>query len=364
LARGDTRFTVRIENPNGATPVTFELAGPLSSGQTGLDVKSGQPGLVADLLSADGKVIDSHKSTIDIRAIESGKYYLHVYDPTGLSTGNVPFKIEVTSPIQGYAHPVTDRDRIHGGDGDDLIIGNQGLDRMWGDSGRDDFVAENLEVRDLDQAAGETLKAAASSERSNIPPEGPPVDAAIAIKDPALRRAVAQALGLPITMAYDGHYLIHVPNGTQRTDLSLTDGLNFRERIMASDLAEMTTLNASGLGITDLTPDFAESGRQQHRRRVAAGTQTRHAVERRYARLPDRRAEPGKSRARLQSGTHRPVPAHVPDQSRTTIDGRHDHQDVDGRGAHAEVAGGRGRRARAPVPESRLRGQTWADGGA
>ena len=43
---------------------------------------------------------------------------------------------------------------------------------------------EALELRDYDPAAGERLTAALSSERSNIPPEGPPVDAFVAITDP------------------------------------------------------------------------------------------------------------------------------------------------------------------------------------
>ena len=39
-----------------------------------------------------------------------------------------------------------DRDEIHGGDGDDLIVGNQGLDRLWGERCRDDFIGELVEL--------------------------------------------------------------------------------------------------------------------------------------------------------------------------------------------------------------------------
>ncbi len=253
LARGDTRLTLRVENARGEVPVTLELAGPASSGKTGLEVKSATAGLVADLYAADGTVVKTGSPTLDIRAIEAGTYYLRVYDPTGASTQDVPFVIEVDAPIQGYTHPETDRDRIHGGDGDDLITGNQGLDRLWGDSGRDDFIGESLEIRDYDAPAGETLTLALSSERSTIPPEGPPVDSPIAIVDAGLRVAIAQSLGIPVTQSYiPGQYLIHVPDGSLRTDLAISDGLNFRERILASDLAELTVLDASGRGITTL----------------------------------------------------------------------------------------------------------------
>ena len=254
LARGDTRLTVRIENPDGSAPVTLELAGPARNSQTGLQVTASVPGLVADLLAADGTVIDTGKSTIDIRNIESGTYYLRVYNPAGTADGDVPFQLEISSPKRGYSHPTTDSDNIFGGDGDDLLVGNQGLDRMWGDSGRDDFIGETLELRDFDKPAGEKLMPSLSSERSNIPPEGPPVDAGIAIPDEALRVAIAEALGIPITQSYiPGHFLIHVPNGSLRTDLPLTDATNYAQRILASDLGELTVLDAAGRGVTSLT---------------------------------------------------------------------------------------------------------------
>ncbi|MCC6474223.1 MAG: hypothetical protein IT514_10805, partial [Burkholderiales bacterium] len=254
LARGDTRLTVRIEAPLGQFPVTLELAGPGRSGQTGLDVQSTAPALVADLYAADGTIVKSGSSTLDIRAIESGSYYLRVYDPSGESTQDVPFRIEIDAPKQGYSHPVTDRDRIHGGDGDDLVVGSQALDRLWGDSGRDDFAGERVELRDFDAPAGETLTAVASSELSILPPEGPPVDAFIAIEDPGLRVAIARAFGIPVTQSYiPGQYLIHVPGGSARTDRALSHGENFRERLPASDLAELIVLDASGRGIVRLS---------------------------------------------------------------------------------------------------------------
>ncbi|MGH7339982.1 MAG: PA14 domain-containing protein, partial [Candidatus Rokuibacteriota bacterium] len=128
-----------------------------------------------------------------------------------------------------------------------------------GDSGRDDFVAELLEVRDLDEPAGEKRTAPDDSERSTIPPEGPPVDAAISIVDPALRVAIAEALGIPVTQSYrldaagNPIPLIHADDGFLPTHKPLSMGDNFRERILASDLAEIMMLDAAGLGIRNLT---------------------------------------------------------------------------------------------------------------
>src|SRR6185295_14972780 len=106
--------------------------------------------LLADLISADGSAVALGKSTIDLRTIESGTYYLRVYNPTGESLTNLPFTLEVAAPEQGYVHPIPDRDLIRGGEGDDLLVGNMGLDRIWGESGRDDFIAESVEIHDLD----------------------------------------------------------------------------------------------------------------------------------------------------------------------------------------------------------------------
>jgi ELWxxDGT repeat protein len=211
LARGDTRLTVRVENPLGEKAVTLELAGTLREGRTGLKVTSTVPGLKADLYAADGPVVALGKSTIDLRAIESGTYYLRVYTPCcEAGEANIPFIFEADAPVQGYVHPLSDRDRIRGGDGDDLIVGNEGLDRLWGESGRDDFVAEAVEVHDFDEPAGETRVLPPGSERSTIPPEGPPVDASIIIADRALRVALAEAVGIPVTTSYLGTPLIHV----------------------------------------------------------------------------------------------------------------------------------------------------------
>ena len=223
LARGDTRLTILVENPLGDTPVQLELASTVGEGRTGLDVTPSSPGLVADLLAADGTVIEVGKSTIDIRAIESGTYFLRVYDPTNSTTGDIPFEIEIDAPIQGYSptRPTTATQST-------VVTGTTcwSVTRRLIVSGAT-VVATISSLKPLNCAismklAGETITPTLSSERSNIPPEGPPVDAPIAITDPGLRVAIAEALGIPITESYiPGQFLIHVDGGSQRTDLSL-----------------------------------------------------------------------------------------------------------------------------------------------
>jgi len=127
-------------------------------------------------------------------------------------------------------HPIPDRDRLHGGEGDDLLVGDMGLDRAWGESGRDDAILEAVEWHDQDVAAGEKRTLPPGSERSTIPPEGPPVDAAIAIVDRGLRVAFAEAMGAPVTRSYLNTPLIHVDDGFPRTDKPLSQGDNYRER--------------------------------------------------------------------------------------------------------------------------------------
>ena len=84
-----------------------------------------------------------------MRTLPAGKYYLRVHGGEG--DPDLPALIQIHAPIQGQINPTTppDRDEIHGGDGDDLIIGNQQLDRLFGESGDDAFVAEPVEIRDL-----------------------------------------------------------------------------------------------------------------------------------------------------------------------------------------------------------------------
>src|SRR6185295_15362887 len=164
---------LRVENLAGDTPITLKLAGTMKDGETGLRITPRVQGLVADLYTRDGQLVASGKSIIDMRALEAGSYLLNVHtaDRSAVEE-NLKFAIAVDAPIQGWTHPVPDRDRIMGGDGDDKIVGESGTDRVLG---------EAMEVHDF--GPGESLEAPEQDERSNIPPSGAPVDAWIAIED-------------------------------------------------------------------------------------------------------------------------------------------------------------------------------------
>lgn len=86
-----------------------------------------------------------------MRNLEAGTYYLRVYDPFAVDLYyDEPFTLEFLPPIPGQTHPARDRDLLTGGDGDDVLIGSGQLDRTFGESGDDAFVAEVIEVFDFD----------------------------------------------------------------------------------------------------------------------------------------------------------------------------------------------------------------------
>ena len=213
-------------------------------------------GVVADLYTKEGALVSRGTSIIDLRDVKAGSFYLRVYNPGGAVTQDSAFKIEVSAPKIGNSHPTTDRDRISGGDGDDYIVGNANVDRLTGDSGKDRFIGEGFEVRDFDQGR-ETRVDPDGSELSQLPIR-PFTDALIAIKDPGLRVAIAEAMGLPITIDYLGRPLVHVGGGSDRTDVSLSNGANWEQRLLASRLAELQLLDASSRNVQDLSGlDFA-----------------------------------------------------------------------------------------------------------
>ena len=254
LARGETRLTVRVENLTDDRVVDVQLGGALKDGRTGLELIPRVRGLVADLYTEEGQLVASGKSIIDMRNLDAGGFYLRVYNPDGAVTQDLDFQVAIDAPSQGWNHPEADRDNIHGGEGEDILVGNQSIDRLNGESGNDTFVGENIEIRDLE--AGEKVKPVDDSERSDILLRQS--DALIGISDTNLRLALAQALGYAITLRYDStpadpRYLIHVPDGSERTDLALPSAGAWSQRIAASSLAELSELDASNLGINSLT---------------------------------------------------------------------------------------------------------------
>jgi hypothetical protein len=95
LARGETRLTVRVENPNGSQDVRLKLAGSLKTGRTGLEILPTAQGLVADLYTAEGELVAFGRSIIDLRNVEAGGYFLrsrrrsragHIRSPTATAS--------------------------------------------------------------------------------------------------------------------------------------------------------------------------------------------------------------------------------------------------------------------------------------
>jgi len=223
LADGRTRLTIRLDEVVGADDASFDLAGST------LDVTTRAGGVLADLYTQEGGRLDAGKSLIDLRTLEAGTYFLRVYDPEAGGDGQA-FAVSVKAPLQGDVHPQTDRDTIRGGDGDDLLVGNAGVDRLFGDSGDDAYRAEATEIRDLDD--GESVQPPAAAEIQNQKPR--PVDVLVNIADPYLRAAIGEALGKPVTTGYDGQPVMKAP-------------------IFASELAELTRLDLGSRGILDLS---------------------------------------------------------------------------------------------------------------
>ena len=145
----------------------------------------------------------------------------------------LPFTIHVLAPEEGESHEkidCPDRDVIRGGDGDDVLIGNAGLDRLLGGDNGDLFVGEPIECRDFSSVAGDTTvsyDALPPGEGSHRPRTQ--FEREVDIQDRVLLTAVADHLGLPITQGYDYQPWVG-------------------STILASDLATLTHFSGVGYG--------------------------------------------------------------------------------------------------------------------
>jgi hypothetical protein len=186
----------------------------------------------ADLVDANGGVLAAGQQIFDMQSIPAGVYYLRAYGD------QASFTIEVMAPIRGQSHEnatLPDRDTLRGGDGDDTLIGNHDLDYLYGDSGTDSFTGEKVEIRDFGLADIQVIGPVSVPELSFGNPF-PLTDPAIGTSQMsgALRAAIARALGYPVTTDFQGNPLVHQP-------------------LYTSELATITSLDASNLGISDLS---------------------------------------------------------------------------------------------------------------
>ncbi len=243
IEAGQSTVGIRLENlgtsygeapgsVGGEETATVILSDRFDTSGTGLELLSNAQGVVGDLVDVQGRVLASHQVAFDLRDVEAGTYFLKVTNPRhDAQSEPLPFTIEIDAPVMGLSHPATDRDFIQGGDGDDRIVGGPGLDRLFGESGSDDFRAVTTEVRDLAEAAGESVETPGSSDTNERP---------LAVEvlkpdetDPALRAAVARALGIPVTLDHNGQPYVNA-------------------QLFANEVAQLTRLDLSGTGIRDL----------------------------------------------------------------------------------------------------------------
>ncbi|MEM7475748.1 MAG: PKD domain-containing protein [Planctomycetota bacterium] len=196
------------------------------------DISAGD--VVADLIDIQGIVLASGLRAVDLRAVEAGTYYLRVFEKAGAAAS---FAIEVNAPIRGQTHEsstLPDRDVIHGGDGDDWVVGNNDMDRLFGGSGADTFSGEPVEIRDRDVADTAGSQPAVNVSELSYVDFARSLDPKIEIPDPGLRAAVAESLGLPVSAGPSDASIVHQ---------------DFR----ASQLASIVNLDASQRYIDDLT---------------------------------------------------------------------------------------------------------------
>jgi hypothetical protein len=226
LAAGKTRITLRLQASSSQLSLDVHTT---AASQTALTLTTTtKAGVLVDVFDAAGRRIAAGESIVDMRAFGAGTYYVRIHSPLGAVGAPLPFSIEIAPPAAGDNHASTDRDDVRGGDGDDTLAGNGGLDGLHGQSGGDAFAADPAEVRDRDP--GEPLVPANAADASNLTVPDP--DPVALIPDAGLRAAIADALGIAHS--------------------SSAEAVTLTRPIRISDLTGVTRLDASGRGIADL----------------------------------------------------------------------------------------------------------------
>jgi len=145
IRNGHHQITLRLESDDldiSLEPIAIDTAAALTV--------TWRHGVRADIIDANGGVIEQGIAGIDIREVPAGDYYLRVFNPhTDSQTQPLGFTVEVMAPIQGEYDSPQDQDLLRGGENADILVGNEHIDRLYGDSGHDVFVAEDVEPRDI-----------------------------------------------------------------------------------------------------------------------------------------------------------------------------------------------------------------------
>ncbi len=230
IAAGRTRLGLRLTIPG--TTGTLTLIRNSAGGDTTLaGIAGGQTGVLADLFDANGVMVAGGQPLLNLAPIAAGTYYLRVYAGGAPLSNSLPFLIEITPPAAGAFHAPTDQDEIRGGDGNDLLFGNEHLDRIFGQSGTDYIVGETIELKDLE--GNDTTVLPPNAELLSVNPPIP-LSKPVNMPDINLRAAVARALGIPVTTSYLG-----TPN--------------IKGVILDTELATLLRLDASNSRVASLT---------------------------------------------------------------------------------------------------------------
>jgi hypothetical protein len=228
LAAGRTRIMLRLASSSTQTSLDVHSTS-VAQRQTRLVVTTApQEGAMADLIDPAGNVLARRQSVISLRPFKAGQFFLRVYNPHGPATRALSYTIEMVVPAAGNSHADADRDEVSGGDGDDTVNGSGFLDRIYGNSGNDSFVGDDVEA--IDRGTTEPRIDPDGDQSSNTRPI-PEIDPVVTIADVGLRNVIADALGIGHTAA----------------------GTGLTRPFLASQLAQIRELDASGRQISDLT---------------------------------------------------------------------------------------------------------------
>ncbi|MHC4880833.1 MAG: LamG-like jellyroll fold domain-containing protein, partial [Planctomycetota bacterium] len=210
--------------------------------------------IAAALLDEQGGIIEKHGNQFDLRGLAAGTYFLHLFNAEG---GSIPADTTVTitaaAPLAGERRSATDRDVLRGGDGDDTLTGGGELDRLFGESGKDEFVSNRVEIfdREDDESRNATTM---SDDVSNVAFSD---EAPITFVDQNLKDRLAEAVRKPTgsdLFPDDLKNLIELD--LSETGLSDLTGLEEATNLRALNLADnqlMTLKPAEGTGLHGLT---------------------------------------------------------------------------------------------------------------
>lgn len=109
-AEGEDLKLVAYESAGGTLDVASAIRAALAVGQqtlrigvsgatetvTSVLVNARKPGVVGDLIARDGAVLATAQSSIDLRGLLAGRYYLHVYNPVDSAGASPAGKIQLT----------------------------------------------------------------------------------------------------------------------------------------------------------------------------------------------------------------------------------------------------------------------------